>query len=108
MAMKKITSTILENSMIGIFVQKGVPASCGARMFNKTADTFTFGKGFFYSNGMTAETFAAKVLLDLRTSGYTVERLDCGQHGAPFHGGADRFQSKNSFFWVVCNVTKNA
>ena len=103
--MKKITAKILENSIIGCFVQKGVTKNSGVE---KNENTFSFGKGYFHGFGMTGEKFAAKVSQELGDAGFSVSVRDSGNHWAAFNGSADRFSNKNSFFWVVADVTKNA
>ena len=106
--MSKVNARQLEeNSNVFDYCQKGVPAVCNYGV-EKTVDTFTFGKGYFYHLGMSEEILASKIVAELAASGHTVTVVSKGDHFHGFVGGADRFSSKNSFMWVVCNVTKNA
>jgi len=107
--MSKVNARQLEETATNFeYCQKGIPAVCKRDGLEKTDDTYTFGRGYFYRNGMDAEQFANSVAFALAASGYNVKILSKGDHWHEFVGGASRFSSKNSFFWVVCNITKNS
>ena len=53
-------------------------------------------RGYFYRNGMDSQKFAARVMEKL---GDAVTLVECGDHWAPFRGGAS--VARGSHFYAV-------
>lgn len=110
--MKKLSAKQLEKELSGICtaVQAGIPTTVSdslrvwKRDVTDKTGLFTFGKGYFYKFGNTSDIFKQKVLDSLKEKGYEAEALESGAHHHNFVGGAHRFQSRNSFFWVVIKI----
>ena len=60
--------------------------------------SIVFRDEYFYRHGRTAEGFRDKVSAALNTAGINHRVEDCGDHWAPFRGGAST--AKSSHFYV--------
>ena len=58
--------------------------------------------GYFYSHGATAEDYAMQVRKLLTNHNIPYRIIDCGNHWAPFRGGAS--VANQSHFWVEVYV----
>jgi len=54
-------------------------------------------KGFFYTHGASAESFAHVVRLKLRAAGLKAEVVESGEVWRPFRGGANTANSSHWF-----------
>lgn len=89
--MTQITAKLLKDHIITDMISK------------KRNGNFLFRKGYYYSHGMTASSYADKISEQLKKEGFTHGVIDFGDHWAAFKGGAP-LQSQ-SHFWVEINVT---
>ena len=62
------------------------------------AGDFVVRRGFYYRNGGTAERFRDQVAAQLESAGIKFTVVNCGEHWAPFRGGAS---TRNSSHWYV-------
>lgn len=64
----------------------------------KKDGTFIIRRGYFYRHGMNCQQFAAVVAQAIKAHGFDCQVVECGDHWAPFRGGATVAQG--SHFWV--------
>jgi hypothetical protein len=65
----------------------------------KKTGEIVFRRGYFYTLGMTSETFLSRVTLALQTAGIEFTVVEIGNHWAPFRGGYSI--ARGSHFFVV-------
>jgi hypothetical protein len=90
-AMKKVSNVAL--------VRNAVSADMVSR--NKLGNVVV-RRGYFYTNGATAESFRDRVSNALFQAGVSFDVVDYGNHWAPFRGGAG--VTANSHFYVELKV----
>lgn len=61
-------------------------------------------RGFYYTNGFTAEKFAERVISGCNKAGLNVTIVGSGEVWKPFKGGAS--VANNSHWWVELTVEK--
>ena len=66
--------------------------------------TFILRSGFFYRHGRTAETFAARVVTDLKAAGIEAHVVDKGEQWKAFKGGASIANSTH--WWVIVSASR--
>lgn len=74
---------------------------------SQTHDLLTVGRGYFYTNGCTAEAYAKEITQVLsQTPGALV--VQSGKYHHSFVGGAETLTAKASFFWAIVAVKKGS
>jgi hypothetical protein len=96
-------------------MKPGVPALVKKRLGYSAArveralgegGVFTFRDGFFYRGKRDADHLGAETVDLLSKKGYEAKVLATGENYSDFHGGADSWSPKSSFFWAVIQVRR--
>ncbi len=90
--MKKITTAFLRDNIMCDSIGKKRDGS----------GHFVFRRGYFYRHGIDQHKFAKRISFELSELGIDHKIVDCGDHWAPFRGGASIAQS--SHFWVQVEI----
>lgn len=71
--------------------------------FSPKTGNWTFRREFFYRHGCNAQDFANRISAQLLAADISHSIVDCGEHNAPFKGGAG--VRANSHWWVQIKVS---
>jgi len=76
--------------------------SPGRNIGRKANGNIVVRRGYFYTNGCTAEKFCENVAVELDHAGVKYSIVGHGDHWAPFRGGAS--VANSSHWWVELRV----